>query len=170
MVVPSWVLGRHLTVMTYTPLSKDSNGTLSITTVGTTAAGLSSQNATAAKSLKGYIDGVRFINTPAMDMIMSIDTTVANYEILYDDYELQLIEILHQKVTGSAGYTPILPYMAAAFEFGKIDFTRGGQAWSVYMKRGQYTDGVQGFGKNSVGLNMRPFVMTDSTSTVTFTP
>jgi len=169
MVVPRWVLGRHLTAITVTPLVRDAQGTLTITTLGTVL-GRSAQSATAAKSLSGYVDGVRFGSRPAQDLIMPIDQTVANYEIMYDDFDLQLIEILHIKTTGSAGYAPILPYLAANYEYFLVSFTRGGQTWDCYFKRGDFTDGVQGFGKNSVGLSMRPFTMIDSTATVTFTP
>lgn len=169
MQVPFWLLGQGLTAITVTPLVSDAQGTLTTTNVGTTA-GFSSGSATAAKSLSGRIDGVNIVINPYREMIMSLDGTMANYELIYDDFDLQLVEILSKKTTGTGGYAPILPYMAATFARFLIGFTRGGQPWSCYGIRGRLTDGVQNYGKNSCGLQFSPFTMVDGTATLTFTP
>jgi hypothetical protein len=59
--------------------------------------------------------------------------------------------------------------MAASYDYYNVTFTRGAQTYSTYMKRGAFTDGVANFGKNTVGLNMRPIDVSGSSSNPGYT-
>lgn len=136
--LPNWLKGKHLTAVTANGCSVDAAGVI---TDGTD------------RSLAGYIDAVMFDSSPSLEMIQSVDRTVAHYENIYEDFTMTLVEILRIK-QGSA--TPFLPTIAAGFNIIKFVFTRGGQTYTMYGQRGDYKDGVQGFGKNSCSLTIRP--------------
>lgn len=151
--LPRWLLGRHLTAITVTPQTMAEDGTLS--------------NAGGAQNLKGYIDYVRLENDPMLEMIQSVDRTVAHYEGTIEDFTIVLGEILAVK----EAHVPILPSMAYSYDHFLVAFTRGGQTYSVYLRRGSFRDGVSAFGKNACELTMRSLDIGGTPGTpLTFTP
>lgn len=160
MANPRWLLGRHLTAISCQAMTEDTAGTL--TTV------------TTAVPLGGWIDSVAFASRPIQSLIQSVDRNQAHYETEIEDFSLVLAEIL----TVKAAHTPVLPTMAASYDFYTVAFTRGGQTFTLRMRRGQYTDGVTNFGKNVAILAMVPVDNTGNlvgpgfatSSAVTFTP
>lgn len=153
MALPKWLLGRHLTAVTIRPQTEAADGTFS--------------HAAAASPLSGYIDYVRFESDPTLEMIQSVDRTIAHYEITLEDFNLVLGEIL----TVKTAHVPVLPQMAASYNLFLIEFTRGGQTYSCYMRRGAFRDGVTAFGKNACELTVRPVDVGGGTGNpVTFTP
>jgi len=148
--VPGWLLGRHLTAISIVGMTESTAGVL---------------GAVATSSLSGYIDAVQYASRPVQEMIQSVDRVGAHYENTIEDSELQLVEILTRK-----GYhTPVLPTMAASYDYFTVTFTRGAQTYVSTMKRGAFTDGVANFGKNTVGLNMRPIDVSGSSSNPGYT-
>jgi hypothetical protein len=135
--LPRWLLGKHLTAITVTPQTMATDGTLS--------------GAIGAQNLKGYIDYVRLEGDPMLEMIQSVDRTIAHYEGTIEDFTIVLGEILAHK----EAHVPILPSMAWDYDFYLVAFTRGGQTYSCYLRRGTFRDGVTAFGKNTCELTMR---------------
>ena len=160
--VPVWLRGRNLTQVLITFFTADALGNLNVST---------SVTGNTVNSVSGYVDAVRFRSTPAQEMIQSVDQGNANYEILYEDYMMELTEIL----TAEVGFRqPVLPAGYAfdntfnfsgvspqgngtiGYDFWECIFARGGQAWGLVGKRGEYEDGVTAFGKNVVRQTIRP--------------
>jgi hypothetical protein len=151
--LPRWLLGRHLTAITVTPQTQAVDGTLS--------------NAEGASSLSGYVDYVRLENDPMLEMIQSVDRTNTHYEGTLEDFTLVLGEIL----TVKTAHVPVLPSMAGSYDHYLVAFTRGGQSYSVYLRRGAFRDGVTAFGKNACELTMRSVDIGGAVGNpLTFTP
>ena len=166
--VPIWLRGRNLTSVLITFFVADASGNLSAYT-GVTG--------NQVNSVSGYVDAVRFRSTPAQEMIQSVDQGNANYEILYEDFTMELTEILTAETSFRQ---PVLPsgyafnntfvFSGAApqgnvtigFDFWELIFARGGQAWGMVGKRGEYEDGVTAFGKNVVRQTLRPIGISPS--------
>ena len=95
--VPIWLRGRNLTSVLITFFVADGEGNLSAATSVTGAT---------VNSVSGYVDAVRFRSMPSQEMIQSVDQGNANYEILYEDYSMEITEIL----TAEIGFRqPVLP-------------------------------------------------------------
>lgn len=148
-VVPMWVLGKHLTAITVQPCSRAADGTLTVLTAGSGG----DSGMVYPTSMKGYIDYVRLSTDPMHDMIQAVDRSVAHYEITLEDYMVTLGEILHQKITG--GWRPLLPTINGLYDHMKVVFTRGGQSYTFFGKRGSFNDGVQAYGKNTCELTLK---------------
>ena len=137
--MPLWLLGKHLTAVTITPLTEDA-------TTGAVSEGT-------AQTLTGQIDFVLLAMDPVTDTIMPVNATRVHTEILMNSDGLVLGEILTRK-NGST--EPILPALVYAYDLMKVIFTRGGKTWTYYGRRGPYSDGVSSPGKNIVELTLLP--------------
>ena len=125
--VLKFLVGRNTTVITITAQDISALGVLTDTV-----------NAT-GQLTSGRCDGIRIVNRNNVEMIMSIDDTITNHVSLYQDYSIELTEILVQKVGAgglpqtSSSYEPILPYLfnklasgTSTYEYFKITITKGG--------------------------------------------
>lgn len=129
--VPVWLLGRHLTACSLTPQTVASDGVL---TPGTT------------KTLTAKINRVKLRGQPVLDNVSPVNATKANNVIVEDDFVLELEVLLV-----SNGENPLAAAVTSADYFTGT-FTRGGQAWSCTVVRGEFDDGVENKGKNTSSL------------------
>lgn len=134
---PNYTRGRNLTTITIAACTEDTDGTI---TVGTDV------------SLAGVIDYIRFESDPNLEMIQSVDRTIANYVTTLEDYTVVVGEILKNK---AGSWVPVLPSMAADYDLFYVEFTRGGETYGFYGRRSSFRDGVQAFGKNACELTLR---------------
>lgn len=137
--IKGWAKGKHLTAVTVVGFTE---GADNILTAASTA------------SLSGIVDYFRFRSDPHHEMITSVDDTQANYEITLEDSEVQLGEILRNKVIGVVSQ---LPTFMSLYDRFRITCIRAGQTYAFWTTRGSFSDGITSFGKNTCEATFRPF-------------
>lgn len=133
MAVPTWLLGRHLTAVSLTPQTVSGAGVL---TAGT------------AKTLTAFINRCKLRSTPLLENVGPVNKTRANNVILEDDFTLEIEVLLSYN-----GENPLATLVTTADYFTGA-FTRGGQAWTCTVIRGEFDDGVENQGKNTSSITL----------------
>lgn len=154
--IRKWLVGKNLTTITIAPCTVAADGVI---TVGT------------AKSLAGRCEGVSIRARAVTDQIMSVDDVIANNVVLYEDYEINIREILTQKTALSGNnYEPVLPLQYYTADIFKIIAIKGGKTWTVYGIRSQLDDTHEGMGKQTSSMTLLPVnVNVDATGVASIT-
>jgi len=138
MAIPLWVLGKHLTALSITPLTEDADGNLAY------AAG--------AQSVLDTATSVRLLSNPMTENISAVARPKANHVILEDDTSIAMTTHLTRRRYGSNTKTNVLPWFVANYDHCEITFTRGPDTWTGRFVRGQFSDGIIGKGANPTEL------------------
>ena len=125
--IPTWLLGRHITTITLTPLTVAADGTL---TPGTAA------------SLSGYIDGVELTGQKTTENIQSIDNIRANYVVTEIETSVTLTEILKTNDTSGTPTNILASAYYSAFDLALVTLARGGRSYTFYSLMSSYAENI----------------------------
>jgi hypothetical protein len=130
-IIPTWLLGRHVTAFTAAGVTVAADGTLTT----------SASSAGNPQNLAGFIDAIDFTASNTTENIQSIDQRRANYVITESETSFTLTEIL--KTNDSAGAVKnIFAALSLTYDYALITLTRGGRTWAFTGVIGSYTENI----------------------------
>lgn len=121
MAVPVWLLGKHVTAFTLVPQT-NTNGTLS---------------AGSSTNIAGTWDEIDITSEPETEEISSADASRQNHVVLKNNTRFRCTGLL--KYNGVNQPAAIL----SANDYFQMNVTRGGQTWTGYFIRGNYTEAIR---------------------------
>lgn len=138
--IPKFLEGTDLTAVTIYPQ-----------TVGTAGA----LTDASTKALTTVVDSIQLNLTPVLENINTVTSPRANNVVIEDDGSLSLSII---EVNNASDPDP-LGLVVKTNDYFKCVFTKGTQAgsiqtWTGYFSRGNYSQGVQGKGKQIASLEL----------------
>lgn len=133
MPLPTWLKGRHLTAVTFTPQTVAADGTL---TPGS------------AQTLTALVTNIMLESDPEKEEINPVNATRANNEITLENSRLECDVLLKSNGTNS------LALLATTADIIVAVFTRGGQTWTFTGSRGRFSDGVASRGRNTSHMTL----------------
>jgi hypothetical protein len=140
---PNWVLGKHITALNLYAGSRDASS--GVVTWSTTA-----------NSLSYLVDYVRVSDDRGLEMLVSLDSAYAHYELGLLDFTITIGEILSKKTSTPTG--TVLAGLAQSCQYIKVVFTRGGNTYTFFGTIRHFGEAMDSFVKNTNEMILAPYV------------
>lgn len=139
--IPPWLKGRHLSVVTITPQTRDVTGLLADGTA----------KASVARCVR-----VGITSDPQTDEISAVTSSVANNEITAENNTVEAEFLLSNDAASTLGVNNLSDVVTS--DIFKFVWTRGtgtgSKTWTFYGTRGQFREFVDSKGRNVTSLNL----------------
>jgi len=143
-VVPTWLLGQHVSAFVITGATVGSDGTL---TDGTT---------TALATMAGLWDEITLEYAPQTEEISAADSVRTNNVIVKKGSRFRCTQIMQKaKASGQSSDNAINPlnHIAVTFDYAKVVFTRASKTWTGYFLVAGYEEGIRA-GKSTCSITL----------------
>lgn len=146
--IPNWLVGRHVTTLTLTPLSVDTGGNITEVTAS-------------ACAFYGVLNEVNFESRVVTENISPMDSMQENNVVIEYGSTLRLGEIM--KRTGSN----LGAFLAFNYMYVKYVLARGAQSYTGYGVIGNYSEDLTKQ-RGNANLEIQPIAVISASGTLSY--
>jgi hypothetical protein len=154
MALPGWIVGRHLTSCTITPITIDADGAVA--------------EGTGVEMTQYFVVEEIEVNvTRTTENVTTLASFVDSEVVLEQDSTLTIHEVMRKgnSTTVTTATGSILPKVFSEGHYARLEFTHGSNQWTITGVMSDYTEGGRR-GKNVCSMTIRQISEADANGAI----